>query len=423
MCDFSQTHPYLFFSPGEACGGHGRCDAVTSTCVCEENWVSRTDFLDFSGKACIIPVIFDSVMWSIAALMWLRLLIQTLPVVAYQVRLFRRRLEERASSSSASKGRRHYLESLGVLSFLLPWILLVLPAIVASMVVRAATSERMGLDAAVSFLYTFGPAFQWMFVAYGQHLLFRNSLLGSLRVRNNEFQAIARRHLVGLVSASFVYFILSGVFTIAPVYLPTEDYQTRIGFIVARNVCLIALLTYHALHSRYVTKALSGMLHAMEVSPVNDGGTHDRIARVLKDMMTTTRLQTVLALGVTVLFLVFSVVPQLWPFNFVAWACVFSVGPGRNHTLHTWAEKETTKSSSLNEGANLSSSRGAARQLGGNDSTGSTGGTRGGGARPAVSPTSVSGAQGSYMGSTAGGGGGAGATVVTVASGYGGQEM
>jgi len=215
---------------------------------------------------------------------------------------------------------------------------------IIALLFRTITGQSIAYDLPVSVLYSVAMSFQCLATWYGQVVLFDTLIRGAANLGENAQanRIVSMTVYVGL-AANFLYLgvIITGVSILGSFIAPGPT-PARIALVAVRNIGTVLYFGMFAVIDNIQESGMKKLIanaSGRENSPLKE-----------HYMKTLNKLEINVAASVRriflliVLCLVFTVVPQLFPFNYVFMALMLGLAAGKNHFIFAY-ESSTLQSS------------------------------------------------------------------------------
>jgi hypothetical protein len=381
---------------GPICNGNGYCQ--NNTCICNEGWTGAADFFSLDGVSCHNPIILDRILYGLGALSWILLWITSLSALQHHYHRWRKLNNGKHKLFSIRTFRTAtHLFVIGMLMF--P----VLPLLIATFILRAASTQHIGVDPIISFMYAIGFCFQWGLAMMAQHLMLESMLRGGMKLNQDDIDRLILMDRQSIMRAVTIYSCALFSTCVAGIFIPVGVTPARITITALRNISQCCWFAYAYQHTNKIQKEIRETMTTMSnahkqlavspgaepqpVSPkvVGGGGgggggggsssdasnnntKQDPIKRALEHLDKNAAAQKLLVELVVPILIVFTVVPQLYPYSYLPVAVLIILGAGRNHTLQAWKPSSSSKKS-VHEGSQQQQQQQQYR--GGNNNNGS----------------------------------------------------
>jgi hypothetical protein len=371
---------------GDICNGHGQC--INNQCICDDGWTGAADYFSLDdGIGCHNPIILDRLLYALAAVSWSSLWISSYSAVKHHYL--------RWSHSTKSKHQRFCsratYQSHAHLFIIIPLFFPILPLAIASLILRAATTQHIGIDAPVSYLFAIVFNAQWLFAIAAQHFMLVSMLRGAMKYRGEQLQKIIQKDRQRLTIAVILYILSYFITTIVGIYIPVGITAGRIAITATRNIGMILWFIFCFIHGTTIQREVRSTKESLiqlknEVQlvvgtparhhhyhhhhqsssnnnpnnnlvvdqsgdnnvKINSGTSSstekDPLQRALEHLDGTVKAQKIIVVIVVVLLVIFTAVPQLYAYSYIVTSSLLIVAAGRNHTLRAWAPSNTHSS-------------------------------------------------------------------------------
>lgn len=333
---------------------------MADLCVCDGTmWTGQADY--FPLNSCQNPVVLDRLAWAICAAMHLRLMFLARSGLVRQWQLYQKGRQNKAKFGTSKRRQSSVLISQAFFALML----VILPGLVATFVARAATNLHFGVDLEITLplVVLFGA--YMVAIAVIDHQLFAIMMMGTANPHaKHRAEDVIRIDYQTKVVATICYTILYAGCMIAAVFFPLNPGPERIALLVLYNVGTVVFFGhYYVSYSMLIAKLQGLLTTSEEANNSKSGGDNNHkskgrseLVHVLETIKFAAEKAKKLMILLFVLNLMFSVVPQLFAFNYVKNALMMTLSTGGNHLLLTLSTSGGSSSNAQVEDGNVLSS-------------------------------------------------------------------